>query len=1259
MSNPITELQGGGPWPDETTTPLPAQQAPPQPQVQPQSPGMPPMTLDMNPAPAPTVELQGGGPWPEAPAGVAPDTRPSALTAPAVPDTLGGPDTSSTLTPTAPKTTGNQEAYNYLAPRIQQEVLGARRQAQETYNSALDPNAVPVQREWEAPDLEESITRFGYNSKVLAESFKRQSASRQNEDERAWLERNMAAIEAMNKPQSSATADSMDWVSRMLGTSQDGVRQYVGPAVFDKAKGEWVGSPVGGVLYGLGILQNSAMGAIYDVTNLFHNVDKGLRQAYESFTPPWARGTTDSALKTLGLVNPLLRGSAIGGGQGYTAGKYNDGKSNFLEALRGAQYSFSDKAGSGLGLNFDKALRVNTPFSITEKGFSSKPGVIDVNPGVLAGVAIDVVFGGKIDKLATKFIPKGLRSVKAIETGKVPTLEAPTTSTGVAQVGGELLATPKQLDLPFVTGPVPTNKVARTPGFKPRVPKPSKDVQQVLPIREMMDEFGAADRLTNPLAYKSGINPNAKGQLSLPLGKIDKSPLPPLNPLVKGKKGTSAGKQLKIEFDVLPEAVPPKIRMKADRTPPPEAVNSLDELPPAIRGKVLNAMERKTLAALDEVQASMGRKPDIGRRFSATPPDTGVTYTPVLPPNSLKSERISLDNVPFFHGTRVRDLDIPNIDPTKGAAFSELGTGVYITADNEIADLAARSAPSQGLPNVPGRELFSNEPAPGALPRGTVHELYVSSDAVIIDATKPIDAIRVVAENVASQFPELRGIRFQNKSLTEILTIAATEETSVGKRLQFQQKLTEALRAEGVDGVKAGDNYSIYNPQVLEETGRKNKLGLGGDYTEGKRSRHELEKWGFENSKSPIAEANMLDTHAEALSDELTTFELKKLLAANQVFDDISLAGLMDHPKRVPTLDEYVDLTVQDMFMGRPGDYDYKVPPIPVEDIKAVYARAASLVEGKGVSIKELEMEPGFGGFFYPAEGTEKAFIGMPVGAAESGDISQLKTLIHEITHAEIDKYVPYTAGTGVTINESIADSVANTVLSLLFPNQSGRRQSAFNDFFEYVNDSSSSYALENGATGLYNFQVLEDAGKMATTVVKETIEELSPGFKSPALSELRMFGANDYSQWAIGYFAGAPTLKNAFDSSLVTLADGLSDATKLGKMATNPVSGKLNTDVLDFLRTTFADELSLVDNVTPPKVINEWIDEILTAKDTNIYTREVAEKVKRQLERGNIDYNRHLETLMDVDLKHYKKYQSAAKNEIDDYLQRVYCGGN
>lgn len=1333
MSNPITELQGGGPWQDSIVTPLPEQQAPPAPTTAPNigvtPEGLPPTTLDMNPPPPP--ELQGGGPFAEVPV-----SQYSALNSPAVPDTLGGPVLGSTMTPTAPKITGNQEAFGIAAPRVLDAVMGGRQQAQEMYNSALDPTALPVQRAWERPDLEGSITRFGYNSAVLADSYKRQVEQRQDVGEKDWLNRNMAAIEAMSKPSTSATANSMDWVTTMLGLSQDGVRQYVGAATFDKTKNEWVGSPIGGVLYALGILQNSSIGALYDVANTFYNMDKGLRQAYESFTPPWARGSTDSALKTLGLISPLLRISNVGGGPGLNlGGKYNDGKSNFLEALRGAQYSFSDKAGNGLGLDFGIGFEISTnindykgryfglfggpsPFKPTPGGFMIQPSggsikdlkfatsnteraSITVNPGVLVGVALDVVTGAKVDSLAGKFLKGLFGGTKA--RVDLPTVESPPvsptapSSAGIPFSPGMAIprrpgsAVPpaattqpasvfKQLDIPYLSGPVPTNEVPKTPRDKPQRTRPSKDVQQILPIKEMMQEFGDADRLLRPDAYKSGIRPNSSGQLSLRLDPIERTPLPPLNPLAKNKKPSNTGKQLKLEFDVLPEAVLPKplpgVRKSIERIPSPEAVNSLDDLTPEVRGKVLNVMERKTLAALEEVKSRMEGSPDIGRRYSAMPDFIDVEYTPFLPQSMVKSAKLPYDSVPFYHGTRVRNLDIPAIDPTKGAALSELGTGVYISSDAKIATLAAESAPSQGLPNVPGREWYSSAPAPGGLPRGAVYELKISPDATIIDATKPLQGLDLVVMTVAAAFPGLKGVNFKGKNLLDVLSTAAIEETSVASRLKFQQKLTEALRSEGIDGVKAGNNYSIYNPQVLEETGRKQVLGVGGDLDAARINRSKLEQWGLEETGSPIAEANALDTSAEALSNQLVTFELQKTLAAEKVFEKIKRAGSMDQPNRVPTLKEYAASVVDDMFGDDPSPPASYVKAVPAEKVMELYARGVSIIEAKGVKVVEQTLEGGVGGFFRPYDpGSGKppavdltdgqtpyfdyvpptqAEIGMPFGAATSGDFDKLKSLIHEITHAEIEDFAPYTAGEGVTLNESIADAVGNSVLSILFPAQASRLRSNFQDFFEYIPSPTSGYALQYGATEVGNHSALMKIGELATVIVKETVEKLSPGFRSPALTELRIFGAGDYSGWAISYFKNAETLKQAFDSSLVTLADGLSKATKLGKMATNPVSGKLNTDVLEFFRTRFADELSTVDNVAPPKILREWATEVNNAFFNSRQTKKVADTIVRILDEGGTDYNRYLGILETLDAKKTKKFGASAKSEVNAFLSNA-----
>ena len=390
---------------------------------------------------------------------------------------------------------GAAQALQVLAPVAQKDVSNYRTEQADSMAYSLSPNALPPADTWEPPDLEATMSNYGNNMAVLRQSFAAQTAARANADERAWLDRNMAAIEAMNNPKSSPTADAFGWVGEMLGTSEDGSRTYVGAAYLDKKSGEWKGSPVGGVLYGLGVLQNSAMGAGIDVKNMLRNVDKGVKAAYDTFTPPWMKGSIEPALnmlgKVLGYVGPIgMYQAAVSGPEISGKGTYNDGKSNFLEALRGAQFSFSDKASKGgFGLDYDKGFKDVLPGGKT----------FDVNPGLLAGLALDVVLGGKIDKLAGMALRKmGYTGGKVAATKAAASAASPTTTYGNFTPGMAIPRRPgsgaaprsvfDQLDIPFLSGPVPTNKVRRPkPPLKARIPVKG-DVQQVLPIEQMMTE---------------------------------------------------------------------------------------------------------------------------------------------------------------------------------------------------------------------------------------------------------------------------------------------------------------------------------------------------------------------------------------------------------------------------------------------------------------------------------------------------------------------------------------------------------------------------------------------------------------------------------------------------------------------------------------------------------------------------------------------------------------------------------------------------
>jgi hypothetical protein len=916
MADPITNLQGGDPTPDirvdvptvsapqTSSETVYKQGAAPQPMVASSqtltaspSPGV--QTLD----PALAGQLMEGGPvLPEA--GVTPPSRsnsgvsqPFTLTSPQPIDT--GFQAPALV---APLQTGNQQALQIVGPGIQRAVQGQRTSNAEMYDGALDPAAVGINRNWEPPDIDASISNFGSQLGVLRESYRAQTQQRQSESEKAWLDRNMAQIEAMSKPPGSATGNSMDWVSQMLGVSEDGNRTYTGAATFDKSKGEWVGSPVGGVLYAFGILQNSAMGAGMDIINTFRNVDKGLKTAYEKFTPPWARSSSDAALASLGSLFPVLKGLS----NLPSMGKYDDGKSNFVEALRGAQYSFSDKAGSGLGLNFDKGFRLSTDIKDYTSGGDAfkgpkwlnngKPG-IDINPGVIVGIALDVVVGAKVDKLASKLglLPKGI-SAPGPSTPRTPTPISPPPRS-VLQVQPQ----PQQLSIPFPSGqvksgpknlpPVPSNLKAVK--VKPPRKPPTTDVQTVLPISQMMPEFGAADRAIRPKAYKPGVNPDASGQLSLRLEGVERTTASRGGVIPKTPRAKAVGKQLLIEFDALPEAVTPKpsaptrveqelIRVGDDA--------SLTDLSPAAKGVLYNRMKRQLETRLQEVQVRMSSpsEPDIGRRLNTSPPSE-LPPPPTISGRGEELRSIAVTPPPeLFHGTRVKDLDIPSIDPVGGAAYSELGPGVYMTPDRRVAEVASGSLASEGLP---GSKSYLPEGV------GEIHTTKLTPDALILDGAKSHPVLTSVAQEVAQAFPTLRNVDFTSNNLVEILEKAAIAEKSQGGRQSFQEALTVALRNEGVDGVKMGDNLAVYNTSKVQSVGRES-VEHATDPVDLMTNRAQLEQWGADQTGSKIATANALDSEAGAVSQRIEALAETRDKLAQQVYSDIQPS--LSHPPRIP-----------------------------------------------------------------------------------------------------------------------------------------------------------------------------------------------------------------------------------------------------------------------------------------------------------------------------------------------------------------------
>lgn len=1231
MADPIrkllgVELDSPNIIPEQQAPPPPPNVAPPLPVPMPVDAGTPPVPMDPTQDTQPTIPLNVSTLTPQ---------TPLQLPSPVVYGSDG-------VAPVA--VTGQQQALSVLAPIAQKSVANQRFEQAESTAFSLSPNALPPTSQWEPPDLDSTISNYGANMAVLRQSFAAQTAARQSADERAWLERNMARIEAMNNPKSSPTADAFGWVGEMLGTSEDGSRTYVGAATLDKKSGEWKGSPVGAVLYGLGVLQNSAMGAIIDTKNMFKNVDKGLKSAYDTFTPPWMRGTLDPALNTLGKVLGHIS-PVVGMYQAATSGPtvsgpltYNDGKSNFLEALRGAQFSFSDKASKGgLGLDYNKGLRVPVPGT---KGF-------DLNYGVVAGLGLDILLGGKVDKVAGAALRKmGYSGTWTRAGAKKLAEEATAKATVKAAATPESVFKYAQLEIPFSSGPVPTNKVPR-PKAAPKARPPVKgDVQQVLQIDDMMKEFGEADRLTNPLAYKKGMG--GDGQLALRLGKIDYTPIV-RNPPLKTPKLSSPGKQLRLNFSDLPEALVPKAPRAAK--PITELLELADDVPlesltPASRGEVLNVMSSKLKNQIGENQVRMSIEPDIGRR-----PILSTETVPIKPyVASDKWQRLELIDLPvepLIHGTRVDNLVLSLADPSQGSALNELGAGHYLSTSRDVAELATKAAAGEGLPSVAGRSFMGEG-------EGAIHSVQIRPDARIMDANDKSWALETIVNNVAKNFPGLkdRVVAVTPRSYVQLIDDMVALETSGSARLQFQHELTRALRAEGIDGVRGADNIAIFNQEVIQTTNVERVTHLGMSPDDAYDARYQLDDWGYYQNSSELANANALDAETVALNQRLNLIEEQRRVAAKETWQNIQYAGLMDHPTRQPSLEEYSKLVVDDMFSLPDGNLFGSDPSISAE----IGENVKRAIKNRGITLGEIT-DPAF---IDSARGlwqrtTNTIELNAKLGVDDLTNVNNLKTLIHEMSHADIERIVQY-SGRGISNNEAIVDSVASAVISILDPSLALNRKLRFDGFFEYINNEYS-YYMKHGGVNVTPQEVRKQYGELVTKMVRDVVEEVAPeGFKVPTLDTLRIFGPESYEPFAIAKYNSYSSIEAAFAGSLTSIDEGLSIASKVDILATNPVSGKLNTRVRDSLLDSFdIDISSTVDQVNP--LIEKWAKGLVTSMSGPFPAKaKKAQAVLDMISRGDGTADDYIAALTKLDKPGAKQYVPAIEKGVADAKVRKYC---
>lgn len=280
----------------------------------------------------------------------------------------------------------------------------------------------------------------------------------------------------------SSVGGAFDWVTNAF--SKDGSRNYVRSVYLGK-DGVYRGNFLGGALYGLGLLWNAPAGAVIDAKNVGSNI-------FNKFAPQWVKSSAGATYRWAAARAPVI-GALL---EPWTKrDPYNDGKSNFIEALRGAQYSFGDEAGKGFGIKREETL-------------GNVPGTnVPFNPTAVLGFGLDVLVGGKADRLLERLTTRTGRTASSTASAAARAADdipAPATG-GVYQ----------QLEIPFVSGPVPTNPVP------PRVRKPSASA--------------AARERSRAMAQA------AKQQLSLDLGDAVKRTIMP-DPWTLPPTGTTPGR---------------------------------------------------------------------------------------------------------------------------------------------------------------------------------------------------------------------------------------------------------------------------------------------------------------------------------------------------------------------------------------------------------------------------------------------------------------------------------------------------------------------------------------------------------------------------------------------------------------------------------------------------------------------------------------------------------------------------------------------
>lgn len=595
MPDPIANLQGQDELPPVT---LPA-----------------PVRVAQPPTPVPpTQELKGQGATP--PGGpqrvqVLPNTALDAAGLPQLPQ-VTGQTKAPVLDLNSPEP--NAAVSKILAPDVAAGVYQVNKEIEQGQLGIEQAQEVPTI--YSPPNLGDVVQGFVKDAAEQQAMLRRQI---KDAETREVASRMLEELRNIPQTQGSSTSPAFDWVNRLLGMSEDGGRSYVGPAVFNKKTGEWEGSAIGGILYFLGLPQNTVMGTALDLSHFYRDTEKKLSAIYERAVPPWMKGTISTLAKATAPYIPIASSLKLVTDLMPKENRYYDGKSNLVEALRGAQYSFSDESGKGFGIKQNVGVRIGAPKGSKQFGF-------DLNPTVVAGVALDIVVGDRTDALLNA-LGKATKLKKLTDVLSF-------TPDGTSILKGKPKATPEipteglQLSLPLVVNPktpvkakLPKLNVVGTPlqKYKPVKVRPVKAEQLELPIKYIV-------------------------QGELPLGEVRSLPkkITPLPP-TPTKVGPSVSKQLELPFTG--ESLPAYTRPAVKQLELKLNVESVPKLPEEVVSEPAKYINNDVVKQLElqldftPVPATAPLSPgQLELSLGSLPPS-------VPPPGGLRPSTIVLDEV--------------------------------------------------------------------------------------------------------------------------------------------------------------------------------------------------------------------------------------------------------------------------------------------------------------------------------------------------------------------------------------------------------------------------------------------------------------------------------------------------------------------------------------------------------------------------------------------------------------------------------------